>query len=110
MGESVIARHPRTGKRYMKSILFALMTLCTGCMIVVEEDPNREQIRSEEERHYYYSDDGCEEEPYAHSPEYCDVYSDEECCEWYTGYDCYETWCYDYYYCEWYYCSTECYY
>ena len=59
----------------MKSIPFALMILCTGCMIVLEEDPNREQTR-EEERHYYYSDDSCEDrEPYTYPPEYCDIYS-----------------------------------
>jgi len=83
----------------MRKILCALLPIfCVGCIVMTD---TRERSVSRET---------CDVEPYSYAPDYCDAYSDEECCEWYVGDGCYETWCYDYYYCDWYYYSTACYY
>ena len=43
--------------------------------------------------------DACYEEPYWHSPEWCDYYGDATCCVWYAD-GWYEEWCqWDYDWC-----------
>jgi hypothetical protein len=86
----------------VRKIMCALLSiLCTGCIVVSESAHTYRETETEET---------CDVEPYSYAPDYCDTYSDGECCEWYVGDGCYETWCYDYYYCDWYYYSTACYY
>ena len=55
----------------------------------------------------YYSHSACwgEQDPYRIYPEYCDSY----CCTWYTGYGCYEEWCYWDGICGWEYYDSWCY-
>ena len=76
----------------MKIMWTALLLLVSACVIVVEED---DPIYHDAHSHEHESR-ACTNEPYSYAPDFCDVGSTSECCEWYVGQGCYETWCYYY--------------
>jgi len=92
----------------MKKIAIICLLFINGCVIVVDE--------TEEGVHYHddnYHDhyDECDDDvpnPYEYDPEYCDVSSEGECCEWYTGNGCHERYCFYGFTCEWDLYETRC--
>jgi len=74
-----------------------LLLLASACVIVVEDEREEE---SGDTSYRYRERDTCNSQPYSNAPEYCTVYYARECCDWYVGNGCYETWCYAYRNCE----------
>ena len=81
-------------KNSIKNIIMwlALAFLLASCTLDVHHPRHDTDILGvayiEATVHY----DLCYEEPYWHMPEWCDVYSNAECCTWYVD-GWYEEWC-----------------
>ena len=93
-----------------KVILFFICALmCAGCTLEVDHGPyspegpvtyTDQQTLDTSYIEVYYYDDGCWDDPYWYSEEWCDQYDDGTlCCVWYVD-GWYEEWCqWDYDYC-----------
>ncbi len=92
----------------MKKIAIICLLFINGCVIVVDETEEEERVHYHD--HYVEGEvEGCNEPPYEHRAEWCEVYDNRECCEWYVGAGCYEYRCF--YYdenCEWDYYGEHC--
>jgi len=77
----------------MKMVWVLFLFLLGSCVIVVKEEAEPE---SDSTDYRYRERNICGEDPYPYAPDYCDVYYARECCDWYVGNGCYETWCYAY--------------
>jgi hypothetical protein len=93
----------------MKKIAIICLLFINGCVIVVDETEEEERVHYHD--HYVEGEvEGCSEPPYEHRAEWCEVYDNRECCEWYTGDGCYEYRCfyYDDDNCNWHYYGEHC--
>jgi len=80
-------------KMKVKTIAFFFAVLVSACTL----EFNRDGIEtypppSNSTTYYDVYYEMCYSEPYYHSPDWCDLYAEAECCTWYID-GWYEEWC-----------------
>jgi hypothetical protein len=72
--------------------MFILVISLGSCTLEMEDPGYGYSNNSPHVTAYVETHAGCFEEPYWQDPEWCDLFSDGECCTWYVDY-WYEEWC-----------------